>query len=45
MPQKLKLLHAIGGLDNSSKLRASKAAAQSLLAKVYLTQGTNYTCN
>jgi len=34
---------AIGGLDNSSKLRASKAAAQSLLAKVYLTQGTNYT--
>lgn len=34
---------AIGGLDNSSKLRGSKAAAQALLAKVYLTQGANYT--
>ena len=34
---------AIGGLDNSSKLRGSKAAAQALLAKVYLTRGANYT--
>ena len=29
-------------LDNTYKSRASKAAAQGLLAKVYLTQGTNY---
>ena len=36
------LLTAIDGLDNSSKDRASKAAAQALLAKVYLTTGTNY---
>lgn len=34
---------AILGLDNTYQNRASKAAAQSLLAKVYLTQGTNYT--
>lgn len=34
---------AIAGLDNSSKNRGSKAAAQALLAKVYLTLGTNYT--
>lgn len=38
------LLTAISSdLDNSSKLRGSKAAAQALLAKVYLTLGTNYT--
>lgn len=36
------LLTAVDGLDNSYKTRASKAAAQTLLAKVYLTQGTNY---
>lgn len=36
------LLTAVDGLDNSSKSRASKAAAQALLAKVYLTTGTNY---
>lgn len=30
------------GLDNSYKRRASKAAAQAMLAKVYLTLGTNY---
>jgi len=36
------LLNAIAGLDNSSKSRGSKAAAQALLAKVYLTQGINY---
>ncbi|WP_298418781.1 RagB/SusD family nutrient uptake outer membrane protein [uncultured Kordia sp.] len=36
------LLTAIDGLDNTYKTRASKAAAQALLAKVYLTQGTNY---
>jgi hypothetical protein len=36
------LLTAIDGLDNTSRRRASKAAAQGLLAKVYLTQGTNY---
>jgi len=34
---------AIDGLDNSSVNRASKAAAQALLAKVYLTTGDNYT--
>ena len=34
---------AIENLDNSSKNRASRAAAQALLAKVYLTVGTNYT--
>lgn len=33
---------AVSGLDNTYKNRASKAAAQTLLAKVYLTQGTNY---
>ncbi|AEH01599.1 RagB/SusD domain-containing protein [Lacinutrix sp. 5H-3-7-4] len=33
---------AVDGLDNTYKTRASKAAAQTLLAKVYLTQGTNY---
>lgn len=33
---------AIAGLDNSQKNRASKAAAQALLAKVYLTRKTNY---
>lgn len=33
---------AINGLDNSHKTRGSKAAAQALLAKVYLTLGTNY---
>ncbi|WP_430410207.1 RagB/SusD family nutrient uptake outer membrane protein [Kordia sp.] len=36
------LLTAIDGLDNTFRTRASKAAAQALLAKVYLTQGTNY---
>ncbi|EDP70461.1 putative outer membrane protein, probably involved in nutrient binding [Flavobacteriales bacterium ALC-1] len=36
------LLTAAGSLDNSSKSRGSKAAAQALLAKVYLTQGVNY---
>lgn len=34
---------AILGLNNAYKNRASKAAAQALLAKVYLTLGTNYT--
>lgn len=34
---------AIENLENGEKNRASKAAAQALLAKVYLTQGTNYT--
>ncbi len=35
---------AISGLDNSFKSRASKAAAQGLLAKVYLTQPSpNYS--
>ncbi|AXT63558.1 RagB/SusD family nutrient uptake outer membrane protein [Aquimarina sp. AD10] len=29
-------------LDNNSRTRVSKAAAQTFLAKVYLTQGTNY---
>jgi len=33
---------AIAELDNSYKTRASKAAAQVLLAKVYLTLGVNY---
>lgn len=33
---------AVAHLDNTYQSRASKAAAQSLLAKVYLTQGTNY---
>ncbi|MCF6181279.1 RagB/SusD family nutrient uptake outer membrane protein [Lutibacter sp.] len=36
------LLVAVGSLDNAYKTRASKAAAQALLAKVYLTEGTNY---
>ncbi|WP_109299104.1 RagB/SusD family nutrient uptake outer membrane protein [Aquimarina sp. AU474] len=33
---------AVANLDNTYKNRASRAAAQTLLAKVYLTQGTNY---
>ncbi len=33
---------AISGLDNTYKTRGSKAAAQAMLAKVYLTLGTNY---
>lgn len=33
---------AIASLDNTYKNRASKAAAQALLAKVYLTKKTNY---
>ncbi|WP_054852695.1 RagB/SusD family nutrient uptake outer membrane protein [Olleya sp. ITB9] len=37
------LTTAVAGLDNTYKTRASKAAAQALLAKVYLTTGTNYT--
>ncbi|PKG50618.1 RagB/SusD family nutrient uptake outer membrane protein [Olleya sp. 1-3] len=36
------LTTAVAGLDNTYKTRASKAAAQALLAKVYLTTGTNY---
>lgn len=32
------LLEAVGSLDNRYKARASKAAAQSLLAKVYMTK-------
>ena len=37
------LKEAINNLDNTYKSRASKAAAQGLLAKVYLTQGSpNY---
>jgi len=36
------LQNAVSGLDNTYKTRASKAAAQALLAKVYLTLGTNY---
>ncbi len=37
------LQEAVNNLDNSSKSRASKAAAQALLAKVYMTQPTpNY---
>ena len=34
---------AISNLDNTYKGRASKGAAQALLAKVYLTLGTNYS--
>lgn len=34
---------AVANLNNSYKSRASKAAAQAMLAKVYLTLGTNYT--
>lgn len=37
------LQNAVDGLDNSYITRASKAAAQALLAKVYLTLNTNYT--
>jgi hypothetical protein len=37
------LQEAINTLDNTHKARASKAAAQAILAKVYLTQGTNYS--
>ncbi|AIY14810.1 MULTISPECIES: RagB/SusD family nutrient uptake outer membrane protein [Cellulophaga] len=38
------LLDAINALDNSSKARASKAAAQALLAKSYMSQPTpNYS--
>nr|WP_321222249.1 RagB/SusD family nutrient uptake outer membrane protein [uncultured Psychroserpens sp.] len=38
------LNEAIASLDNSSKARASKAAAQGILAKVFLTQpNRNYT--
>ena len=38
------LQEAVNVLDNSSKSRASRAAAQALLAKVYLTQASpNYT--
>lgn len=38
------LQEAVNVLDNSSKSRASKAAAQALLAKVYMTQGSpNYS--
>lgn len=33
---------AIANLDNTFQGRASKAAAQAMLAKVYLTQGENY---
>ncbi|MEP3388716.1 MAG: RagB/SusD family nutrient uptake outer membrane protein [Reichenbachiella sp.] len=37
------LQEAVGALDNSNKARASQAAAQALLAKVYLSQPTpNY---
>lgn len=36
------LLVAVSGLDNTYKTRASRAAAQTLLAKAYLTVGTNY---
>ncbi|MFD2917195.1 RagB/SusD family nutrient uptake outer membrane protein [Psychroserpens luteus] len=38
----LDLVEAKDVLDNAFKSRASKAAAQGLLAKVYLTQGVNY---
>lgn len=34
---------AINGLNNTYVNRASKAAAQALLAKVYLTRGSNFT--
>ena len=34
---------AVGSLDNTYKNRASRAAAQALLAKVYLTLGSNYS--
>ncbi len=34
---------AVANLDNTYKNRASRAAAQTLLAKVYLTLGTNYS--
>ena len=38
------LQEAVSNLDNTYKSRASKAAAQGLLAKVYLTQGSpNYS--
>ena len=38
------LQEAVDNLDNTHKSRASKAAAQGLLAKVYLTQGSrNYS--
>lgn len=33
---------AVANLDNTYQGRASKAAAQAMLAKVYLTQGTNF---
>ncbi len=33
------LTNAVAGLDNKYRTRASKAAAQALLAKVYLTEG------
>lgn len=36
------LTTAVAGLSNTYRTRASKAAAQALLAKVYLTQGSNY---
>lgn len=36
------LKEGVTNLDNTHKSRASKAAAQGLLAKVYLTQGANY---
>ncbi|NEW79732.1 MAG: RagB/SusD family nutrient uptake outer membrane protein [Gelidibacter sp.] len=36
------LATAISGLDNTYRTRASKAAAQAILAKVYLTQRKNY---
>ncbi|MGY0391381.1 RagB/SusD family nutrient uptake outer membrane protein [Bizionia sp. KMM 8389] len=35
-------IEKLDGIGNQYKSRASKAAAQALLAKVYLTQGTNY---
>ncbi|AWV98392.1 RagB/SusD family nutrient uptake outer membrane protein [Arcticibacterium luteifluviistationis] len=37
------LTTAVAGLNNTYRTRASKAAAQALLAKVYLTQGSNYS--
>lgn len=36
------LTSAVAGLNNTYRTRASKAAAQSLLAKVYLTRGSKY---